>query len=526
MFDVVIIGGTVVDGTGGPAHRADVGVIGDKVDAIGDLGQAEARRVIDATGMVVSPGFIDTHAHSDGALLMDPQHANGLRQGITTEILGQDGLSYAPLSQANYRVYRRYLAGILGEPPEDLDMSSVAAFRSHYDKKVAINTAYCVAHGAVRLETVGFHDVPLTGDSLKQAKRLITEGIEQGAVGFATGMSYHPNSWSDTEEMVELCKATQASDGVYVTHLRNVNVDRAFGGGGVPEALEIGRRSGVKVHFSHFRTQPDSPGQVAEIMEPIDKAKAEGVDCTLELYPYASGSSFPISFLPSYAHEGGPDAIMRRLRDPAERKSLIDYLDNDYSRPLDEAVFSYVPSNPSVEGTTLPFVAAQRGVSLGEALVDLISESDGQVGYFGSPPDNVAAWRQVSRDCVELLSRPDYMVGSDSIPLGSSPHPRAYGTFPRFLGRLRRAFDIISLEQMVQRMTDNPARRFGLEHRGRVEKGYFADIVVFDAEHLIDNATYDDPKQFPTGVLYVLVNGSVAVDAERCTGVLAGRAVP
>ena len=175
---------------------------------------------------------------------------------------------------------------------------------------------------------------------------------------------------------------------------------------------------------------------------------------------------------------------------------------------------------------SLPDIAGSRGVSLGEALCDLLLEEDMQVGYRGAPPDSVSAWRQVSRDCVELLSRPDYMVGSDSIPLGSLPHPRAYGTFPRFLGRLRRAFDILSLEQMVQRMTDNPARRFGLTRRGRVEKGYFADVVVFDAEHLIDNATYDDPKQFPAGVPYVLVNGSVAVDSERCTGVLAGRAVP
>ena len=156
MFDVLIVGGTVVDGTGSPGFRADLGIIGESIEAVGDLSKSEARRVINATGLTVSPGFIDTHAHSDGALLMDPQHANGLRQGITTEILGQDGLSYAPLSAENYRVYRRYLAGILGEPPEDLDMSSVAAFRSHYHKKVAINTAYNVAHGAIRLETLGF----------------------------------------------------------------------------------------------------------------------------------------------------------------------------------------------------------------------------------------------------------------------------------------------------------------------------------------------------------------------------------
>ncbi len=526
MFDVLIVGGTVVDGTGAPGYRADVGVAGETIEAIGDLSRSETRRVIDATGLTVSPGFIDTHAHSDGMLLVDPQHANGLRQGITTEILGQDGLSYAPLSPENYRVYRRYLAGILGEPPEDLDMSSVSAFRSNYHKKVAINTAYCVAHGAVRLETLGFRDAPLVGDALERAKRLVREGIEQGAVAFATGMSYFPNSWSDTAEMIELCKVAHEAGGVYVTHLRNVNTDRAFGGGDVPEALEIGRRSGVKVHFSHYRTVPENAGRVAERLELIDKGKAEGIDCSLELYPYPSGSSFPLSFLPSYAHEGGPDAIIERLRDPVERRRLIEYLDDDYPRPLDDAVFTHLPKNRHLEGMSLPDIASDREVSMGEALCDLLLDEDTQVGYRGAPPQSVAVWRQISRDALEFLSRPDYMVGSDAIPLGGLPHPRAYGTFPRFLGRLRREFGVLGLEQMVQRMTDNPARRFGLNGRGRVEKGGYADIVVFDSDRIIDNATYDDPCQFPAGIPYVLVNGQVAVDHERCTGVQAGQAVP
>ena len=526
MFDLVISGGTVVDGSGGPGHRADVGVTGETIAAIGDLSSADAARVIDATGLVVSPGFIDTHAHSEGALLIDPQHANGLRQGITTEILGQDGLSYAPLSPDNYKMIRGYLAGILGEPPDDLDFSSVAAFRSHYDKKVAINTAYCVAHAAVRMETVGFEDAPLVGDAMEKAKRLVREGMEQGAVGFATGMSYFPNSWSDTDELIELCKAANELGGVYVTHLRNVNTDRAFGGGDVPEALEIGRRSGVKVHFSHYRTQASNAGQVAKRVELIDKAKAEGVDCSLELYPYPTGSTYPLSFLPSYAHEGGPDAVLRRLKDAAERRRLADYLDNDYFGSLDDVVFSHLPVNTQFVGMSLPDVADERGKSKGETLCDLLVEESLRICFRGAPPASVRLWQQVSRDCVELLSRDDYMVGSDAIPMGGMPHPRAYGCFPRFLGRLRRQFDIMSLEQMVQRMTDNAARRFGLTRRGRVEQDWFADLVVFDADRIMDNATYDDPFQFPTGIPFVVVNGQVAVDHERCTGVLAGRAVP
>ena len=526
MFDVVVVGGTVVDGTGAPGFSADVGISGDRVKAVGDLSQAEARRVVDATGLTVSPGFIDSHVHSDAVLLVDGQHAQGVRQGITTEILGQDGLSYAPLSPDNYRVYRRYLSGILGDPPEDLDMSSVASFRSHYHEKTAVNTAYLVAHGALRLETVGFHDVPLTGEALERARRLLREGMDQGAVGLATGLSYHPHAWSDTEEIVELCKVVNEAGGVYVTHLRDVNPDRGFGGGGVPEALEIARRSGVRLHFSHHRTAADTAGRVSERMEEIDRAKAEGVDTTLELYPYPTGSSFPLSLLPSYAHEGGPDDILQRLEDPGRRPQLVKDLREGRGARLREAVLSYLPSHPDLEGMSLPDIADSKGVSLEDALCDLLVEEDFHVGYWLSPPKSVAVWRQVSRDCLELLSRPDYMVGSDSIHIGSLPHPRAYGTFPRLLGRLRREFGVQGLEQMVQRMTDNPARRFGLTHRGRVQKGYFADLVVFDAEHIIDNATYDDPRQFPSGIPFVLVNGQIAVEQERCTGILAGRAVP
>ena len=189
-------------------------------------------------------------------------------------------------------------------------------------------------------------------------------------------------------------------------------------------------------------------------------------------------------------------------------------------------MFTYLKTNKELEGMCLADVAAERGQSLGETLIDLLAEEDGQICYRGAPPHSVRVWDQISRDAMEFLSREDYMVGSDAIPIGSMPHPRAYGCFPRFLGRLRKKHPVISLEQTVQRMTDNAARRFGLTDRGLVREGYFADIVIFDADHIIDNATYDDPVQFPTGIPFVLVNGSVAVDNERCTGVLAGQAVP
>ncbi len=526
MFDVAIIGGTVVDGGGAAGYRADVGITGEEIRAIGDLSRSEARRRIDASGLTVSPGFIDTHTHSEGALLVDPQHAYGLRQGITTEIMGLDGMSYAPLSAENYRMNRRYLAGLLGDPPEDLDMSSIAAFRSHYHKRVAVNVAYLVPHATVRLETLGFRDVPLVGDDLGKARRLIREGIEQGAVGFSTGSKYYPGPWADTAELVELCKTVREAGGVYVSEVRSANTGRAYGGGGIPEALEIARRSGVRLHFAHTRTSPDTAGEVEKLMEPIDRAKAEGVDCTLDIYPYPAGSTIPISFLPSYAQEGGPEAIIRRLKDPAQRRKMADDMERDPGTPLEGVVFSYLPKNKHLEGMCLPDIARQRGTGIGETLCEILLEEELKVGHCGAPPLSAGMWRQVSRDCLELLSRPDYMVCSDITPLGTMSHPRCYGAFPRFLGRLRREFGVLSLEEMVQRMADNPARRFGLARRGRIQEGYYADIVVFDPERVMDHATYDDPRQFPSGIPFVLVNGQVAVDQERCTGVLAGQAVP
>jgi N-acyl-D-amino-acid deacylase len=526
MFDLVIRGATVVDGSGDPGYRADVGVAGETIAAIGDLGRAEAGRVIEAPGHVVAPGFIDTHTHAEGALLVDPQNAMGVRQGITTLFLGIDGMSYAPLSPANYRTFRRWLGGLLGEPPEDLDMRSVAAFRRHYHRKVAVNTAYLVPQGTVRLEVVGFRDAPLRGAELERARRLVQDGLVEGAVGFSTGSKYYPGPWADTAELIELCRVVAAAGAVYMCEPRSANLERAHGGHGVREAVEVARRTGVRLHFAHYRTTPATAGQLDRLMELIDPARGDGLDVTFDVYPYPAGSSIPVSLLPSEAQEGGPDAILARLRDAGERRRIAEYLDRHGSLPMADVLFSYLPRYPELEGMSLAEVARRRNQGLGETLCQLLLDAELRIGHLGAPPQSLALWRQVSQDCMTLLARPDYMVCSDMTPAGSFLHPRSYGAFPRFLGRLRREFGGLSLEAMVQRMTDAPARRFGLPRRGRLARGHFADLVVFDPERIIDNATYDDPRRHPSGIPFVVVNGQLAVDHERCTGVLAGQAVP
>ena len=497
------------------------------------LGAVEAEITIDAGGLAISPGFIDTHVHSDIMLLGDPQHAPLLCQGVTTEVLGQDGFSYAPLSSTNLDIYRRYLASIDGDPDIDWDWSSVAEFRARFDRTVAVNTVYLVPHGTVRLEVLGFHDVPLVDSDLEKAQKLVLDGMEQWAVGFSTGLSYFPHSWSDTNEIIELCRPVAEKGGVYVVHLRTVFRGEPFDP--VEETLEIARRSGVAVHFSHFRTHPATAGDVEKLVAPIEIGQAEGLDITMETYPYPSGSSMGVMWLPPWAQEGGPDEILARLADPERREQIVADVETvlDPSSwaiglTFDDFVYSHLPSpeNHDLLGLNFTEAAEARGLGSGPKLLcDLLLAENLDVGYVVAPP-HPDLWEIMDQDLMELYARPDYTVGSDSVLVGDRPHPRTYGTFPRLLGRLRRRYGSPSLEVLVNRATAAAAERFGLHDRGLLQPGKAADIVVFNADTLEDTATYQQPKSFPIGIEYVLVNGQVAVERGTPTGVLAGRPLP
>ncbi len=526
-FDLLIANGTVYDGTGAPGRRVDVGVRGKRITAIEDLSSATATRVIDATGCAVSPGFIDAHSHADAALLRDGQHACGIRQGVTTEIIAPDGLTLAPLSRENFQMYNHYLSGILGYAPDDVDMSDFATAMSNYHQKTACNVASFLGHGPLRLEAVGgMRDEPLTGDAWTKAESIIRESFDQGACGFATGLSYYPNSFSDTDELVNIMNVVKEYERPLSIHLRNHNVDRAYAGGGVEEAMEIGRRSGAQIHLEHYRTQPNSAGDLESILEPVERAKSDGVDVTLETYPYPVGSSFPQSFFPSWFHEGGPDSMLELLGDGENLEEVISGIREGTRGGVSGNVWSHIGSdaNRHIEGMTFDEVAEDWGVTIEEMMCRVMLEESLNCGFRGVPPASTKVWQQVEADIMELMQRPDYMVGSDAIPTGGMVHPRAFGCFPRMIGRLRRRHNI-ALELMVQRLTQNAARRFGLVDRGEISKGKFADIVVFDPDRITDRATFEDPEQFPEGIPFVVVNGKVAVDHERLTGVLAGEAV-
>jgi len=522
-FDLIIENGLVIDGTGKAAYPAAVGITDEKISAIGDLSDSESQEKIDATGHVITPGFIDTHCHSDGALLIDGQHAEGVRQGITTEIIAPDGLTYAPLNGPDYSMYRQYLSGLLGLPPEDLDMSSISSALENYHHKTAPNVATFLGHGPIRINSVGMEDVALTGKALEHAKSLMAASFEQGACGFSTGLSYYPNSFSDSNELVELCKVAAKHDKVFSIHTRNHNTNRAFFGGGVEEALEIGRRSGVKVHIEHYRTTANNAGQVESIMEPIEAAKKDGVDVTLELYPYPVGSGHPLAHFPSWFHEGGTTAALRRLEEAETKAMLIRDLEDSDSSVLHEYSWTWISSqkNRHYEGMSFTDVAEERGTSIEQMICEVVLEEKFSCGVRGVPPQSARLWRQVEEDVMTLLDRPDYMVGSDAIPVGGLQHPRAWGTFPRIIGRLRRRHGY-PLEQVIQRVTQNPARRFGLEGRGEIREGFQADICVFDPEMINDLSSFEDPMIHPIGIPHVLVNGKLVVENSKCTGTMSG----
>ncbi len=516
MLDIILKNGIIIDGMGSGAFNGDLWIRDGKIVFVGkhEGERPEVREMVDATGYVVCPGFIDTHTHSDLAILWDRQHAPALMQGITTEILGQDGMSYAPLSKENLLMYSKYLAGSNGQPDLSFDWNSVAEFRSKFNR-CGVNTAYLFPHSSLRLETVGMEDVLLDEEQLDKACEILRQGCREGAKGLSTGLSYYPHAYSDTSELIRFCKVIAEYGGVFAIHLRSVFRGEAFDP--VSEAIEIAEKSGVKLHFSHYRTNIKTAGQTGLIMEKIDKAMSRGVDISLEIYPYSFGSSLGQMFLPRWAVEGGYYKTLERMKDPEVKKRLSVEINNRWNGF--NAIFTFLKKNTSYMGRTFNDVAMERNQSLGEMLADIIYEESLCVGFHDIPPEDKVS-RQIEQDALELLRRPNYMVGSDSISMGDNPHPRAFGTFPKFLRLCRE--NSYPLEQMINRMTKVPSDRFGLNGRGSLKQGNFADIVVFDYHNVADTAVPLRSRSAPKGIEYVLVNGEIAVRNSHVTGVLAG----
>lgn len=516
MFDLLITGGRIVDGSGNPWFRADVGITSGRITAVGLLPHAPARTRLDASGKVVAPGFIDAHVHGDLMLLADPYHEPAIRQGVTTYIIGQDGVAMAPASAGTLDFMRRYTAGFSGgleAPPLPLrnGFLSMADYLACFDRTTAVNVACLVPNGNVRLDVMGLDPRPATAEELARMGRLVHDAMEQGAVGVSSGLDYIPSRYADTDELIAVCKPSAPFGGVYVTHMRRYDPEGLHES--MDEVYRIGREADVAVHISHFNSQ------AALALPKLDAGRAEGIDVTFDLYCYLAGSTIlGMVALPPDVQEGGLDATMTRLREPAVRARLGESLSGRHG-PLGQVRLSYVraPEYRHLEGMTLEEAATACRRDLAETLCDVLLASGMAVGC-------VAPHRNRTQDDVcQLMTHPAMMAGSDGIFTGSRPHPRGCGCFARYLGHHVRGDRTWTLEQAVRHLSAHCARRFGLKDRGLLREGMAADVVVFDAATIADRATYEDGRKLAAGMEHVVVNGELVLHNGERTKALPGR---
>jgi N-acyl-D-amino-acid deacylase len=505
MFDTLIHGGQVIDGSGRPPVPGDVAIAGDRIAAVGRLTGAEARTRIDATGYAVAPGLIDAHVHGDLALFADPAHEPAVRQGVTTYILGQDGVAMAPASAATLDHMRRYTAGFNGNfPTPGLTWRGIGEFLSLFDRRVSINVACLVPNGNVRMEVMGLDPRPATADELKQMRRLVREQMEEGAIGLSSGLDYIPSLYADTNELTELCKEIASFDGVYVTHMRGYaphNVEASM-----DEVRRIGLGAGCRVHISHFNS---IAGQVIPLMDAMERS---GAAVSFDLYCYLYGSTIlGMTALPPEAMAGGVDATLARLRDPAFRAKVREWV----AKPrfdLNRVRLGSVPADEyrHLEGHTLAEAVERTHKPLADLIVDLLLAT-------GTATNAVVPHRaeRTEADVEALMLDRRMTAGSDGIFVGGKPHPRGTGCFARYLGHYVRS-GVWTLEETVMKCSNQVARAHGLKDRGGLAAGMAADVIAFDPAAVRDRSTFADGKLLAEGMRYVFVNGeAVLLDGER-----------
>ena len=526
MLDLLLRNGLVIDGSGDPGRVADVGVRGGVIVSFGEIDEP-ARRTLDVAGLVVAPGFIDMHAHSDLQLLLNPPHESKVHQGVTTELIGQDGLSYAPVSDASLTELRVQLAGWNDDSYElDWDWRSVAQYLGRLDRNVAVNVAYLVPHGTVRLTVMGADDRPPTSAELDWMKELVKTAIAEGAVGLSAGLTYTPGMYADDDELVELCLAMRDVDAraFYCPH------HRGYGKGAVEAygaCIEIVRRAGVPLHIPHTSLPfAVNRGRAPELLALIDRALADGVDITLDLYPYNAGSTALFAFLPGWARAGGTGATIERLADLTLRERLrtdfeVTGSDGFFGVPVDWSVIVVSDVGSTAHrgfiGRSIAEGAELTGKRPIDFLCDLLLEEDLKVGAINHVGNE--------ENLREILAHPVACVGSDGILVGERPHPRGFGTFARILAVYVRELELLTLEEAVRKLTALPARRLAVGRRGHVREGFAADLCCFDPETVRDVATYDNPRRLADGFPFVAVNGVLVVDDGLRTDALPGRAL-
>lgn len=505
----------MLDGTGAPPYRADVAIAGDRIAAVGRLDGARAGTVIDAAGRFVSPGFVDCHAHGDAAVFDPAVQRAALRQGVTTFVLGQDGLSFAPGSAETVAYSSRYFAAVNGPlgakeasgTPLAAGPLTVGDLLASYDRAVALNTAYLLPHGTIRYDVMGPSPEPASPDDLAKMLRHVERGLSEGAAGLSSGLEYLPGRYASAGELAALCEPLGGLP--YVTHMR------AYGAGagvGMAEVVEIAGRSGAAVHVSHLH------GPAGVLLPLVEDALAADVDLTFDTYPYLRGNSILAMYaLPPSVPGAEPDRALEIIA-----SGELDGWWPTLAEAWPRLTVSHAPGMEWTEGLTMVAAAERAGVEPAELCRRLLTATRLEAGVVFARPDEGPEGEESVR---RVLRHPAHTGGSDGIYVGGHPHPRGFGAFARFLGRHVRELGDWTWEQAAGHLAAHPARRFGLTDRGLVRAGFAADVAVFDPATVSDRATYADPRALATGVDDVLVSGVRVLAGGELTGATPGRAL-
>ena len=517
MYDIIVKGGTIIDGTRAPRRRGDVGIRNDRIASIGDLSNADAAQVIDAAGQTVAPGFVDVHNHSDGWMLKKQHQVSKTTQGFTTEVIMADGISYAPVNRHTAHEWLYYMRGLNALQMEDYTgWESLGDYMAILDRCNVQNVITQIPYANVRTLICGWGPAPADDLQLKLIQLQVEQGMEEGACGLSTGLDYAAQCFASTAELAAACLPMAEAQAPYVTHMRYKIGTLAA----LQEAVEIGRRAGVPVHISHLKAASESDTEA--ILSYVDQVAVHEVDFSFDVYPYLPGSTLLNYLLPYEIWHDGPLAALPRLREPSMR-AQVDLGLEIYASNLDAIRIAWLPGkeNSQYLGKTLAEYVDEVGKSPVDALCDLLIEENLAVLLVFFQGDD--------RFVEPFLAHDKYMMGTDGVyHEGSVIHPRQYGSAARLLGPCVRK-GLFSLEDAVWKLSGAPATRFGLEDRGRIEEGAYADLVVFDQESIHDHATFAEPHQLSSGVNQVLVNGVPIIrdstPVEALTSPFPGRAL-
>ena len=528
-FDLLIKGGTVYDGTGGAARVADVGIKGDRIVAVGTLATSDARAVIDAGGLAVAPGFINMLSWSTESLIADGRSQSEIRQGITTQIMGE-GNSMGPLSE----VMKKRMKEAQGDIKYDIEWTTLSEYLTYLEKRgVSQNVASYIGAATIREYVIGLEDKPPTPAQLGEMRELVRREMEAGALGIGSALIYAPGFYAKTDELIELCKVAAKYKGKYISHMRSEGNRLTEA---VAELIRISREANIPAEIYHLKAAGKSNwGKMDEVLRMVNDARRQGLKITADMYTYPAGATGLDAAMPPWALDGGYDALYKRIQDPATRAKLITAINtptNDWenlylaSGSADRVLLVGFKSDKlkPLTGKTLAEVARMRGKEPAETILDLVLEDQSRVGtiYFLMSEENIS----------KQLQQPWVSLGSDEASqapegafLKSNPHPRAYGNFSRFLGKYVRDEKVVSLAEAVRRLSGLPATNLGLDHRGFIKEGMFADVVVFDPATIADRATFEQPHQYAVGMRHVIVNGVPVLRDGEHTGAKPGRAL-